>query len=293
MKILPSGLQSHLDSGATTLCWCWLLTRGDGALMGFTDHDRSLRFDDITFEAATGFAASEVQSSLGLSVDNLTLAGALSSAALNEADLAAGLYDNAAFRLWRVNWADVSQRVLMKTGTLGEVTRAGSAFQAELRGLAQQLNQPIGRAFGRLCDADLGDARCGLSVTAIGGAVVAAADARRFSASGLDAAGAGDFTGGKLVFTTGANAGCAMEVKRHAAGGGVTTIELWQAMREAVAPGDGFSVTPGCDKRFAVCRVRFANAVNFRGFPYMPGNDAVLAAPAADQPRDGGSRYDN
>ena len=293
MKTLPDGLQAHLDSGATTLCWCWQLTRSDGVVMGFTDHDRMLSFDGIAFAAATGFSASEVQSALGLSVDNLTLAGALSSAALNEIDLAAGFYDNAAFRLWRVNWADTAQRVLMKTGTLGDVTRAGGAFQAELRGLAQQLNQPVGRAFGRLCDADLGDARCTLALRPCAATIATVFDARRFAVSGLEDVAAGDLTSGKLAFMSGANAGRAMEVKRHAADGGIVTIELWQAMREEVTAGDGVTVTPGCDKRFATCRDRFANAANFRGFPHMPGNDAVLASPAADQPRDGGSRYGN
>jgi uncharacterized phage protein (TIGR02218 family) len=293
MKTLPDGMQAHLDSGATTLCWCWQLTRGDGTVMGFTDHDRALAFDGVSFAAATGFSASEVQSALGLSVDNLTLAGALSSAALNEDDLAAGLYDNAAFQLWRVNWADTAQRVLMKTGTLGEVTRTGGAFQAELRGLAQQLNQPVGRAFGRLCDADLGDGRCTLALMAVTGAVATMFDARRFTVSGLDDVVAGDLTGGRLAFTSGANAGRAMEIKRHAGSGTIVTIELWRAMSDAVAAGDGFTVTPGCDKQFATCRDRFANALNFRGHPYMPGNDAVLAAPSADQPRDGGSRYGN
>jgi len=293
MKTLPEGLQSHLDSGATTLCWCWQLVRGDGVVMGFTDHDRALAFDGVTYEAAAGFSASEVQSALGLAVDNLTLAGALSSATLNEDDLAAGLYDNAAFKLWRVNWAEVSQRVLMKSGTLGEVSRQGAAFSAELRGLAQALNQPVGRAFGRLCDADLGDARCTLALTAVIGAVVAAFDARRFTVSGLEDVAAGDVTGGRLRFTSGANAGLAMDIKRHGKSGDLVTLELWQAMPRPVTAGDGFTVTPGCDKSFATCRDRFGNAVNFRGFPYMPGNDAVLAAPAADQPRDGGSRYAN
>jgi uncharacterized phage protein (TIGR02218 family) len=60
-----------------------------------------------------------------------------------------------------------------------------------------------------------------------------------------------------------------------------------------VSAGDGFAVTPGCDKTFATCRDRFVNSVNFRGFPHMPGNDAALAGPAADQPLDGGSRYGN
>ena len=293
MKTLPAGMQAHLDSGATTLCWCWQLTRADGVVQGFTDHDRALSFDGVSFEAASGFTAGEVQSSLGLAVDNLALSGALSSDTLNEADLAAGLYDNAAFKLWRVNWADVSQRVLMRAGSLGEVTRQGSAFSAELRGLAQQLNQPVGRVFGRLCDADLGDGRCGLTLTPVSGAVTSIFDARRFAASGLDAATAGDFTGGRLAFTSGANAGRAMEVKRHAVSAGVVILELWQAMSEAVAIGDGFTVTPGCDKRLATCRDRFANSVNFRGFPYMPGNVTALAGPATDQPVDGGSRYGN
>jgi uncharacterized phage protein (TIGR02218 family) len=293
MKKLPDGMQAHLDGGATTLCWCWRLTRGDGVVQGFTDHDRDLSFDGVTYEAVSGFTASQIESGLGLAVDNLTLSGALSSAALNEADLAAGLYDNAAVRIWRVNWAQPDQRVLMRSGTLGEVTRSGGAFQAEIRGLAQALNQPVGRAFGHLCDADLGDGRCGLAVSASNGTVVTAYDARRFRVSGLADFAGGWFDGGKLAFSDGANAGRSMEVKRHAVSGGIVTIELWQAMSAPVAAGDGFSVTPGCDKQFATCKSKFSNAVNFRGFPFMPGNDAAMAAPAAGQPMDGGSRYGN
>ena len=77
MKTLPSGLQAHLDSGATSLCWCWKIARGDGAVQGFTDHDNPLVFDGVTYAPASGFTASEVQSTLGLSVDNLTVVGAL------------------------------------------------------------------------------------------------------------------------------------------------------------------------------------------------------------------------
>ncbi|HEU4548824.1 MAG TPA: DUF2163 domain-containing protein [Rhizomicrobium sp.] len=293
MKTLPDGMQAHLDGGATTLCWCWQLTRRDGVVQGFTDHDRDISFDGVTFGAVSGFTASQIESSLGLAVDNLTLTGALSSATLNEADLAAGLYDNAAIRIWRTNWADTGQRVLMRSGTLGEVTRNGGTFQAEIRGLAQALNQPAGRVFGHLCDADLGDGRCGIAISAADGTVATAYDARRCSASGLDGFTGGWFTGGKLAFTSGANAGRAMEVKRHAVSAGIVTIELWQAMSDPVAAGDAFTVTPGCDKQFTTCRSKFSNAVNFRGFPFMPGNDSVLAAPAAGLPMDGGSRYGN
>jgi len=297
MKTLPTGMQTHLGSGTTTLCWCWKIVRGDSAVQGFTDHDVDVEFDGVTYAAATGFTASEVQSSLGLSVDNLTVSGALSSDDLNEADLAAGLYDNAGIEIWRVNWAAPDQRVLMRKGTLGEVKRGKRAFQAEMRGLAQGLNQPVGRAYSYSCDADLGDARCTIDLgnpefSGTGSAAIVT-DNRRFTVGGIESFADGWFAGGRLAFTSGANTGRAMEVKRHGVNGATVSIELWQAMSESVAPGDAFAITAGCDKQFATCKAKFANVANFRGFPYMPGNDAVVSYPNSKQVMDGGSRYGN
>lgn len=297
MKTLSPAFQSHLSSGATTLCWCWKIARADGLTQGFTDHDGPLGFDGVAYEAASGFTASEVQSLLNLAIDNLTVAGALNSAALDEAELSAGLYDDGTIEIWRVNWADVSQRVLMRKGNLGQVTRGKTAFQAEMRGLAHVLNQPTGRVYAYSCDAALGDARCtvNLSAPAYGGAgaVVSASDARRFIVSGLGAFADGWFGGGKLAWTSGANDGRAMEIKRHGVSAGAVTLELWQAMSEAVSAGDTFAVSAGCDKQFATCKAKFANGANFRGFPYMPGNDLVTAYPVQTQPLNGGSRYGN
>ena len=56
--------------------------------------------------------------------------------------------------------------------------------------------------------------------------------------------------------------------------------------------GDTFIVTAGCDKRFATCRDRFDNAVNFRGFPHIPGNDFVVSYPVQGEPgNNGGSLF--
>lgn len=297
MKTLPSGLRDHLDSGTTTLCWCWRIARGDGTVQGFTDHDENIVFGGVTYEAATGFAASEVQSSLGLAVDNLSVTGALSSDAIAEAALDSGVYDGAEVEIWRVNWTMPVQRLLMRKGNLGQVKRGRLNFEAEIRGLAQRLNQPTGRAYGYSCDADLGDGRCTVDLSDAAfhasGAVTVATDARRFSVSGLDSFAPGWFSGGKLVWTSGANNGRSMEIKRHANAVSAVTIELWQAMSEAVAAGDGFAVTAGCDKQFTTCKAKFANQANFRGFPYMPGNDAVLSYPSRGDLLDGKSRYGN
>lgn len=98
MKLLPPSLQSHLDSGATTLAWCWRITRRSGERYGFTDHDRDLVFDGTTFEAATGFTATEIREQAGLSVDNLEVTSALVSDRLSETALSAGDFDDAAVR---------------------------------------------------------------------------------------------------------------------------------------------------------------------------------------------------
>lgn len=291
MKSLSSALQTHLSSGTTTLCWCWKIVRRDGVVLGFTDHDAPLAFAGTTFAAATGFTAGEMKSAADLSVDNLSVIGALNANSLNEHDLAGGLFDNAAIEIWRVNWTAPEQRVLMRSGTLGEVKRGKTAFEAEVRGLTQALNQTVGRVFSHVCDAVLGDARCTVAVAPVAGTVIAASDARRFTATPVNPAGW--FAGGKLTFTSGANAGRAMEVKRHTLANGAAAFELWQAMSETIAAGDAFTVTPGCDHSFAACKAKFANAVNFRGHPYMIGADAAFAAASSSTPLDGGSRYGN
>ena len=278
MRSLPAGLQTHLESGTTTLCWCWLLQTSSETL-GFTDHDDDVVFGGVTFEAATGFTGSEIESSAGFSVDNLDVAGALRSDRLTAAKLQAGAYDNATVEIWLVNWQDVAQRLLVRKGTLGETSHGGVGFTAEIRGLAQALDQPQGRIFGHACDAVLGDGRCGFAVTPGTGTVATADDARRFTATGLGAFADGWFTRGRVRFTSGLNAGRAMEVKSHGKAGGIVTIELWQPLAAAIAGGDAFTATPGCDKQFATCQTKFNNATRFRGFPHMPGNDFVTSYP--------------
>jgi uncharacterized phage protein (TIGR02218 family) len=283
MKQIPPTLQAHLDSGATTLCWCWRLTRRTGERLGFTDHDRDLVFDGTTFEAATGFTASEVRDSVGLSVDNLEVTSALVSDRLSESALAAGDFDDAAVEIFRVNWQSPSDRVLMRAGSLGEVRRTGTAFTAEVRGLAHYLQQPKGRVFQYGCDADLGDARCGIDLTLAAyrgeGTVAAADSARQFRVDGLDAFASDWFTRGLCTFTTGAHTGRAGEIRRHWISDGVVRFELWQQLGAPPEPGDALIVTAGCDKQFATCAAKFANVVNYRGFPHMPGNDFVTSYP--------------
>lgn len=277
MRQLPAALQAHLDSGVTTLSWCWRLTTKDGLDQGFTDHDRDIMFDGTVFEAAAGFEASEIRDKVGLSVDDLEVTSALSSERLDERDLLAGRYDDAAVEIFRVNWQEPAQRVLVRKGSLGEVKRTGASFTAEIRGLSHYMQQTKGRLFQYQCDADVGDARCkvdaGDGAFHGNGLIVEVMSARRFVVSGLEGFARGWFTRGLLRFTSGAAEGQAIEVKSHDAAQGGAIIELWQAAREPVMPGQSLEVTAGCDKHVSTCAGKFSNAVNFRGFPHMPGND--------------------
>ncbi|MFZ0844708.1 MAG: DUF2163 domain-containing protein, partial [Pseudolabrys sp.] len=79
MRTIPTALQAKLDSGVTTLCRCWLITRNDALTQGFTDHDEDVALGDVTCRAGTGLSGSEATQNFGLAVDSSELAGALSA----------------------------------------------------------------------------------------------------------------------------------------------------------------------------------------------------------------------
>jgi uncharacterized phage protein (TIGR02218 family) len=283
MKTLSAALQAHLDGGTTTLAWCWRIERSDGVVFGFTDHDRPLAFGGVTYEPESGFAASEIRSGTDLAVDAQEAEGVLTSDTITETDILDGRWDNAEVEVWRVNWNAVGQRVLMRRGAIGQVRRGRLAFVAEVRSLAHVLNQTVGRTFQHACDAELGDARCGVDLDdpafQASGLVTAVTGDRSFTASGLGIFAAGWFTLGRLTWTSGPNAGRVAEVASHDVAAGERRLALLEAPVRPIAVGHGFTVRAGCDRRLETCRDRFANVPNFRGFPHIPGQDTVIRYP--------------
>ena len=291
MKTLSPALQAHLDDGTTTLSWCWRVSRSDGVALGFTDHDRALSFDGTVFEPESGFAASEIRAGSDLAVDAQDATGVLTSDRITETDILEGRWDNAAVELWRVNWADTSQRVLLRRGAVGQIRRGRMAFVAEVRSLAHVLGQTVGRTFQSGCDARLGDARCGIDlenpIYKGTGVVMDMLRDRAFMASGLAGFEAGWFTSGTLTWTSGANAARITEVLSHGIDGSITSLTLLEAPVRAIAEGDSFIARAGCDKRIVTCSAKFANVANFRGFPNIPGQDAVLRYASQDGGHEG------
>lgn len=291
MKSLPPAVQAHLDEGATTLAWCWRITRADGMTFGFTDHDRTLTFDGTEFEPESGLTASEVRSGSDLSVDAQDAQGVLSSDRITETDILDGRWDNASVEVWRVNWSAPAQRVLLRRGAIGQIRRGRLAFVAEVRSLAHVLGQTVGRTFQANCDAALGDVRCGMNLEAsafkVTGAVIDVLRDRAFTASGLGSFAAGWFAFGLVEWTSGANVERRVEVLSHDLVDGVAILTLLEAPVRPIVTTDTFVVRAGCDKRIATCSGKFANIANFRGFPHIPGQDAVLRYATKDGGHEG------
>ena len=290
MRDVSPTLAARLTGGATTLCHVWKLTRRDGAVMGFTDHDDDLVLDGVAYAARCGFDAAETETTLGLSVPAAEVAGALSSEALREADLANGLYDGARVERWLVDWSDPSQRLALDMHDLGEVRRTQDAFTVELRGLAHHLDQEVGRLYSGACAAEFADARCGVaaSLWSAGTSVLAGSTASRLRLAPTDLS-AEALAAGVVTLTSGGQAGARRRLRSCRLVNGALEATAWTPLAAAPETGVAARLTAGCDKRFETCRDRFANAVNFRGFPHIPGADYVLryAAPG-ESGADGG-----
>ena len=285
--------QQHLDSGTTTLARCWAVVRRDGVTHGFTDHDRPLSFEGITFKADAGMTARAIMSATGLSVDNSEAMGALSDVAITEGDIEAGRFDGAEVRAWLVNWADVSARSLRFAGSIGELRREGGAFHAELRGLTEQLNQPRGRVYQTACGAILGDAACGFDLERDGYAtqvpVEVLEEGRRFRFTALETFEPGWFERGRLRVLSGAAQGLVGAIKRDRFINGAREVEVWEAFRAPITSGDLVRLEAGCDKTSATCRLKFNNMANFQGFPDIPGDDWLVSTPVSSGQTGGGS----
>ena len=176
MRHIPDDMAARIESGAATLCHVWRLERADGTVMGFTDHDRDLTVDGVACRGASGWTAGAAESAVGLAAGSVSAAGALDDDAISEAAVAAGLFDASTVELWRVDWTRPDLKVRLWSGTVARIRREGSlslyrpsgstgGFVAELEGPLAKLERVVGRTYGRMCDARLGDARCGVAET--------------------------------------------------------------------------------------------------------------------------------
>ncbi len=293
MAGLGEALEAHIATGLTTLCHAWRITRTDGTRFAFTDHDVDLNLGDVTFRANSGLNAKAISQSTGLSVNNTEAIGALSDASIREDEIEQGRFDGAEVVSWLVNWSAPDQRWMQFRGTIGELRRVDGAFQAELRGLTEALNRPLGRVFQKPCTAVLGDGNCGFDLNLAGYAETLAVqnqtERREFKWESFAGFEDGWFVRGRLEVLDGPAAGLWGMIKHDRIVQNSRIVELWEPIRGAVTAGTTVRLVAGCDKRMKTCRLKFNNLVNFQGFPDLPGEDWVMAVPRSSHANTGGS----
>lgn len=266
-----------LQPELTRVALCWWVERADGVGIGFTSHDRMLVVDGRDHAAAPGMVPSAVTRSAGFDVATLDVKGALTSDRVTAADLAAGRWDGARVRMFAVDWGDPGgPRVELARGEIGDVSVADGAFTAELRGSTAVLERAVVEQTSPECRASLGDRRCRVDMA---GRVAVARVAEVVSGQVLvlDRAEpeANAYGYGRVRFLDGANAGLSVAVT--ASDG--DRITLRDPPRLSVAAGERIELRQGCDRLLATCAGRFANVVNFRGEPHLPGNDLLTRYP--------------
>lgn len=292
MRTIPAGLATHYATRKTTTAHALKITRTDAAVYGFTEHDRDASISGVTYSSRPGLAVSSLDITAGLAVGNLRLTTLHDGTVFTTADVLGGVWRNAAFVIFRYNWANLSDGIdTLLAGVIGEVEIKDREIVAELRDLRQYLQQPVGSLTSKTCRYRLGSTTMptgGLCMKDITVApytmpfTVTASPAPTQQvfrdAARLEAA---DWFGeGWVQWLTGANAGQYMKVKFYDADG---TFHLVLPMWSVVAAGDTGTAVAGCRKRLEEdCRDKFDNTLNFGGEPHLPGLDALTASPGAD-----------
>jgi uncharacterized phage protein (TIGR02218 family) len=260
----------------STLAFCWRIERSDGAGIALTSHDSALMRDGISYRSDPGVMPSAVTRKLGMEAHSGEVAGALSSAALTDADLAMGRWDRARVELTAVDWEDsAAEPKRLLGGELGEISVSGGSFSAELRGAASKLSEAVCPKTSPECRASFGDKSCRVDLA--GRTVRAQVVGCDGGELRLDRPFDNRFLFGRLRYLSGTNCG-AMSVILSVEGDVVRVRDL---PRADVIPGCTVELREGCDKRFQTCVNRFANAANFRGEPHLPGNDLLTRYPGA------------
>jgi len=247
--------------------------------IGFTTHDRDLLIEGLTYRAAPGMLPSQISVSDGFEPDALDVRGALTSDSISERDLMAGRWDGARLRIFLVDWEDPGgERIPIARGTLGDVSMSGRGFSAELKGPVAALDRPVVEQTSPECRAMLGDKRCRIDMAARVRItrVTSVVGEESVEVAGV-AVGMNLYAYGRLRWLSGANSGLESAILTSQA----TRLTLREPPPFAPAAGDLVEIGEGCDKSLATCSGRFANAVNFRGEPHLPGIDLLTRYPGA------------
>mgnify|MGYP000701728609 CR=1 FL=1 len=180
------------------------------------------------------------------------------------------MFDSAAVEIGIVDWETLDYQVLY-SGTLGRIEDNRRGFSGELRSAKHALERDLVPRTSPTCRASFCGRGCGLSATRFTTRQTIGAidhDRNRVQFEGIAAV---NYVDGQLRFLDGPQTGLTFGIL-----GAVSDwLTLDRPVGEAVEPGIPVELREGCDHLLATCEIRFGNALNFRGEPFLPGNDLL------------------
>jgi uncharacterized phage protein (TIGR02218 family) len=263
-------MRVFFDRELDTVATFWRIYRRDGAALAFTSHDRDLTFGGIRHLAAPGMIPAAIHLTAELSNDSAEVQGALNHDSLREDELAAGLFDEAAIEIGAVDWTNLDHHTLY-TGQIGRIEDDQSQFSAELRSTKSLLEQDIVPRTSPTCRAEFCGRGCGLPATRftkVHTVVAIDLEANRVRFAGIDGEA---YVDGRVRFMAGPQTGVTFGI--------IDAEGDWLALDRPLVAGTQVAtraeLREGCDHTVATCAARFGNAANFRGEPFLPGNDLL------------------
>ena len=264
-------LTVDLDTVATY----WRIFRTDGVTLGFVTHDRDLWFGGLRHRAGPGMLPSALRLTDDLSDDGADVTGALSHDSITDADCAAGLFDGARVEIGVVDWQSLESAPLYD-GAIANMTRETIGFSAQLHSAKAVFGRdPVPRSSPG-CRARFCGPGCDLPPPAYTHrAVVASSDPTSGRLRFADLPDPTRFLPGELRWIDGPYTGQIMAILTADDGG----LVLDRMPDNPPSAGTRAMLREGCDRTIATCAARFGNAANFRGEPFLPGNDMLMQYP--------------
>lgn len=292
MLNLPMELDQLRQSPVHRFAQLWRIERADGTNFLFTDHDAPITFNyqkslnwrqnpgtdiagaDEAYLPTDSVSTTALQKQSGMQDHNVDVQAVITSDLITEDDLRAGKYRNARVVAMVIDWRyPYAGYFTHNVFWILQATYTRETWHAQVSATPIRFRKEIGHIISHECRWDLGDSNCQKDLTSFTwtGTVTVVTDQRTFVATGQSATDH-MFEEGILTWNTGNNAGVQSDVFDNVG----ATVQLQLNAYRPILVGDTFTIVAGCDKLKGTCVGKFNNFPRFGGFPFVPGNDAII-----------------
>ncbi|QXK92102.1 DUF2163 domain-containing protein [Neoehrlichia mikurensis] len=272
MEITNKNLTKHLSQNIITIAYCWKIILKNNSIIGFTNHDKDLIINNITYHAKSGTQIHPINFNI-ISEGQTKIESVINSDLIDVSDIIHGKYDSSHVEIFIINYENISQGILtLFTGIIHKITLNNDKFIAELKGLSNILSHNITNVFSPQCRAQFCDNQCKskkekFTVISVITNIIHNNMFEDINLLCID----NYYKYGTVTFLTGKNLNISLSVISNKD----KYIQLAKSPPYPMYINDKYSIIAGCDKNYTTCHNKFNNTKNFRGEPHIPDTNTV------------------